>query len=164
MNAAETMRTIFEAVDAHDTAGLVKFDDDATYADFVVLGPVVGRDAIGAFFDELFAAMPDLRFEVVRIFPVDDDTAIGQWEIRGTFDGGPFQGIAPTGKRVHIRGADIMEFAGGVLKRNTVYYDGLAFARQIGLLPAEDSGADRALMAGFNALTAVKDRIRSARS
>jgi hypothetical protein len=53
-----------------------------------------------------------------------------------------------------------MEFKDGLLIHNTVHYDGLAFARQIGLLPAAGTGADRAIMSGFNALTNLKVRIR----
>ena len=46
-----------------------------------------------------------------------------------------------------------MRFEDGLLKHNTVYYDGLALARQIGLLPSEGSRTDRALQAAFNART-----------
>jgi hypothetical protein len=47
--------------------------------------------------------------------------------------------------------------------QNTVYYDGLAFARQIGMLPREGSTADRAVLAAFNATTKAKTRLRNRR-
>ena len=64
-----------------------------------------------------------------------DTAAVVQWHAAGTFTGGPFQGIAPTGRRVEIRGVDVMEIADGLIQYNTIYYDGATFARQIGLLP-----------------------------
>jgi hypothetical protein len=53
-----------------------------------------------------------------------------------------------------------MEFEDGLLRYNTVYYDGLAFARQIGLLPPAGSRRDKAIMGGFNALTKLKSALR----
>ena len=44
-----------------------------------------------------------------------------------------------------------MEIEEGRIRRNTIYYDGASFARQIGLLPAKGSLADRALLSAFNA-------------
>ncbi|MEA2471820.1 MAG: hypothetical protein QOE38_2819 [Thermoleophilaceae bacterium] len=43
---------------------------------------------------------------------------------------------------------------------NTVYYDGVEFARQIGMLPARDSAGDRAMLAAFNGATKLKRRLR----
>ncbi len=48
-----------------------------------------------------------------------------------------------------------MLFEAGRSKSNTIYIDGLAFARQIGLLPREGSVADRLFEASFNARTDV---------
>jgi hypothetical protein len=53
------------------------------------------------------------------------------------------QGIAPTRRRVEIRGVDVMEIADGLIQHNTIYYDGATFARQIGLLPGLASAPTR---------------------
>ena len=50
----------------------------------------------------------------------------------------------------------------GKLRQNTIYYDGLSFARQIGLLPTEGTIADKAIMSGFNAKTDVFKRVAAA--
>jgi hypothetical protein len=42
---------------------------------------------------------------------------------------------------------------------NTVYYDGAEYGRQIGMLPARDSAADRAMTAAFNGATRLKKRL-----
>ena len=121
-----------------------------------------GHDAVRAFFRELFAAFPDFTMTLGRIV-ADDTAAVVQWHAAGTFTGGPFQGIAPTGRRVEIRGVDVMEIADGLIQYSTIYYDGATFARQIGLLPALGSRADQALLAAFNAKTTVSQRARDRR-
>ena len=51
------------------------------------------------------------------------------------------------------------DIVGGRLVDNTIYYDGLSFARQIGILPSEGSRGDRALTAAFNARTDLRARL-----
>lgn len=77
-----------------------------------------------------------------------------------TFTGSPFQGIHATGRRIELRGCDVMQFEQGQLKHNTIYYDGLGFARQIGMLPREGSRADKAMTVAFNTRTGVVARLR----
>lgn len=154
------MRKLLEAVAAKDLDTMRALAHDDVVDDFVVLGEVKGKEAVSAFFAELFAAVPDLDFTIERIIGGDERIAVGEWSLMGTFDGGPFQGLEPTGRRLELRGIDVMEFDEGLLRHNTIYYDGLRFARQVGMLPAEDSTADRAIMSGFNALTKAKKGLR----
>ena len=130
--------------------------------DFVAIGEIRGHDAVRAFFGELFAAFPDFTMTVDKIV-ADDAAAVVQWHAAGAFTGGPFQGIEPTGRRVEVRGADVMEIADGLVQHNTIYYDGATFARQIGLLPGLGSRADQALLAAFNAKTTLTQRVRDRR-
>jgi steroid delta-isomerase-like uncharacterized protein len=121
-----------------------------------------GHDAVRAFFRELFAAFPDFTMTIDKIV-ADDASAVVQWHAAGTFSGGPFQGITATGRRVDIRGVDVMEIAGGLVQHNTIYYDGATFARQIGLLPGLGTRADQAMLAAFNAKTTLSQRARERR-
>lgn len=167
--AAELAAEYFGHVADRDPDAMAAMAHEDVVEEFVVLGTYHGREELRAFFEELFAAVPDSEFEVEAIHDVDHDTAIGQWRFTGTFDGGRFQGIEPTGAELDFRGVDVMEFedrteAGGssegrLLAHNTIYYDGLTFARQIGLLPDEDSLPDRAMLAGFNGLTKVRTEL-----
>ena len=153
----DLMRRAFEAIAAKDLDELATVWDERSVDRFVALQKdVVGESDLREFFRELFAAVEDLRFDIEALHDVDDTTAVGQWRLTGRFSGGPFQGIDPTGRQVDLRGIDVMRFEDGILRHNDVYYDGLAFARQIGLLPAADSPVDRAMMSGFNALTRAK--------
>jgi steroid delta-isomerase-like uncharacterized protein len=107
------------------------------------------------FFEDLFASFPDFRLEVRRITAADD-MAVVQWEAQATFTGAPFQGVEATGKRVFLRGVDCMRFESGKLKDNVIYYDGAGFARDVGLLPAMGSVAEKGMTAAFNAVTRAK--------
>ena len=159
-DAATLMGKSFAAINARDLETLSTYWHDDIVEDFVVLGPIEGKEAVAAFFSEMFTAVPDLEFTTERILPIDATTAVGEWRLTGTLSGGPFQGVEPNGSRVSLRGIDVMKFEDGLLLHNTIYYDGLAFARQIGMLPAAGSKTDRAMMASFNAMTKVRSRLR----
>lgn len=72
-------------------------------------------------------------------------------------------GLEPTGNHVEIRGLDLLELEDGELVSNTAYFDGAGFARQIGMLPADGSGADRAMKSAFNAMTKLRRAIAERR-
>lgn len=123
--------------------------------DFVAVGVVRGKAAVRRFFEEMLAAFPDFRIDVVQVTE-QGSRAVVQWHVDATFTGGPFQGVRATGKRVRMRGVDCMEFEGGLLRHNVIYYDGAGFAREVGLLPAQGSGAEKAMTGAFNALTRAR--------
>jgi steroid delta-isomerase-like uncharacterized protein len=156
---SEVARAIFDALSKKDFDAAFHFLADDTVDDFVAIGEFRGKPAIRQFFDELLAAFPDFEMSVDRIVG-DRSTAVVQWQAAGTFSGGKFQGIEPTGKHVEIRGVDVIEIAEGLVHHNTIYYDGASFARQIGLLPSSGSGTDKAMQSVFNTVTRLR---RSAR-
>jgi steroid delta-isomerase-like uncharacterized protein len=158
----QVARGAFDAVISKSPDGIIVFGAPGCVDDLVPIGEMRGLDAIRAFFSELFTALPDFEMIVDRIV-ADETSAVVQWHAAGTFTGGPFQGILPTGRRIELRGVDVMEIADGLIQHNTIYYDGAVFARQIGLLPALGSRADRAMMFAFNAKTRLS-RPRSAAS
>jgi steroid delta-isomerase-like uncharacterized protein len=159
-SAKELATAYFEHVANRDVDGMSRSWTDDSVDDFIVAGPVKGPAALREFFTELFAAIPDAHFDVQRI-TAEGDTAAVQYRLTGTFSGGSFQGIKATGKPVDFRGVDIITFTpDGMLDYNTVYYDGLTFARQIGMLPPDGSAADQAMTAAFNGLTTVRERLR----
>ena len=154
MSEAEgVVRASFAALDARDLARFRELLHPDAEDTFLALDRTFsGRDAIVAFFAEMFAAVPDSRLEVRRVVASGEHAAV-EWTMRGTFSGAPFQGIRATGKRVAIDGVDVVAVRDGLQYKNTIYYDGASFARQIGLLPRLGSMADRATLAAFNAKT-----------
>jgi hypothetical protein len=69
-------------------------------------------------------------------------------------------GIEPTGRSVDMRGMDLIDVEEGRVCGNNVYYDQLAFARQIGMLPAEGSVGDRLMTGAFNLITKGRATVR----
>ena len=83
----------------------------------------------------------------------------------GTFDGARLPGHrAHRQARASCAASTCSEIdEDGKITRNTGYYDGAEFARQIGMLPPQDSGAERAMRTGFNAVTKIRREIASRR-
>jgi steroid delta-isomerase-like uncharacterized protein len=155
----ETARRAFAALNTRDADEVMRFHHPDNVNDFVAIGAYPGREAIRGFFRDLFTAFPDFDVTVDRITG-DEHTAVVQWLAAGTFSGGPFLGIQPTGRRVDIRGVDVMDIEDGLIVHNTIYYDGATFARQVGLLPRAGTRPDRAILTAFNSATRLRARFR----
>ena len=155
-------REAFAAVfDRRDPDALRPFWTEESVDHFLALGiDARGPDALAAFFKEFLAAVPDVRMTIENVVE-DERQAVVQWTMTGTFDGGPFQGIEPTGRRISMRGCDVIRMTDdGKLDTNTIYYDGAEFARQIGMLPPRGSAPDKAMLAAFNARVRLARRLR----
>lgn len=151
--AREVAMASFEGALARDPDRIVASAHPDDYVDdFVAIGEFQGKEAVRAFFAELFAAMPDFDMSIERV--VADEGAVAvKWRAEATFSDAPFQGIRPTGRPVSLRGVDFFEIEDGLIRRNTIFYDGASFARQIGMLPPQGSLADRMMLRLFNLKT-----------
>ncbi len=159
----EHARSYFEAIANRDTSAMVRHWRSDAVDDLVPLGPLRGTGEIEAFFRELFEAVPDLETSVTRVVAGETQAAV-EWRMTGNFTGAPFQGVDPTGRRVDMRGLDLLEIEDGQIVGNTAYYDGMTFARQIGLMPPENSSAENAMKSAFNAATKVRRAVADWRS
>ena len=116
---------------------------------------LVAPDDVRAWFEAMFAAVPDAVFEVLETTTQRDRCAV-RWRLTGTFAGpGEWQGFAPTGGRIDVQGCDVVQVEDGLVVGNEAYLDGMTIARQIGALPPRDSGAER----GLTALTNIRTRL-----
>lgn len=158
-SAEEVARSYFEAIAAHDPDAAASHWHDECIADVTPLRVYRGVEEIRGFLRSVVGALPDLEFTVDRV-TANERVAAVEWRIAGTFSGSPFEGIDPTGRRVDIRGTDCVEVEDGKIARNTVYYDGMAFARAIGLMPPQESGAERAMLGAFNGVTKLRAMAR----
>jgi steroid delta-isomerase-like uncharacterized protein len=162
--AVEThVRSYFDAFARRDTSAMADHWSEDAVNDIVPLGVLRGRAEFVAFFRELFEAVPDLETTVTRLVAGERQAAV-EWRMAGHFTGEPFQGIDATGRRVEMRGLDLMEVEEGRIVGNTAYYDGMSFARQIGLMPPQDSSAEQAMKSAFNAATRVRRAVSDWRS
>ena len=155
--AEETARAAFEAFIAHDVEGVLANWHPEGIQDWVPLGIFRGHAEMRALFQDVFAAMPDMEMTIEQVTS-DDRRSVIQWRSRGTHTG-PFMGLQPTGRTLEMRGVDIMEVEDGLVVKNTVYYDGAAQARALGLLPAQGSGAERTLIGAYNGVTRLRRAI-----
>src|SRR5215211_5515130 len=121
---------------------------------------MVAPDGIRDYFASMFAAIPDFRLEVHSMVTEGDQVAV-HWRASGTFDGErKFQGLDPNGRRIELQGLDLLTVEDGRIVSNYAYTNGMEFARQVGALPPQDSGAERAMAAAFNAKAALLKRLR----
>jgi hydroxyacylglutathione hydrolase len=120
-----------------------------------IVGPT-GADGMKSFFDGVFGAFPDWRFDVLDLVAEGDRAAV-RWRARGTFAGpGSFLGFEPTGTRIDLEGLDMVWVRDGRIQRVEAYMNGAEMARQLGALPEAGSTADQRLAKAFNLRTRVK--------
>src|SRR5215211_638337 len=158
----EKARSYFEAMDRRDAAGMAAHWREDGVEDVVPVGLMRGREELRDFFASMFAAMPDARTTITRLVAGEQSCAV-EWRLEATFDGAPFMGIEPNGKHLEIRGFDLIELEDGEIVSNTAYFDGSSIARQIGILPPDGSGADRAMKSAFNAVTKLRRTVAERR-
>jgi ketosteroid isomerase-like protein len=157
-SVAEVAEAIFDSLQRRDLDAVARLQHNDIEDDLVAVGVYRGKPAVRGFFEELFAAVPHFTLTPERIL-ADGEHATVQWRITGRFSGGPLQGVRATGRWVDLRGVDVMHVVDGLLVDNTIYFDMLSFARQIGMLPSAGSRGDRAMTAAFNAQTGLRGKL-----
>ena len=146
-------RKYFEAVAARDLDGDGELLGAGRLERIAPVGDLRGPDEVREFFSGLCSPpSPTSTFEVLDLVAARNQVAV-RWRRTGTFCGGPFQGIEPTGARIELEGIDLLTIEDGMIQRNDAYYDSAQFARAVGLLPPQDSATERAWPRAFNART-----------
>lgn len=93
-------------------------------------GQPAGREGFKAFFTELTAAFPDAHIEPAHMVADDENVAVA-YTLTGTHEG-EFQGIAPTGKKIEVRGLQIGRFENGQIVERWGSSDELGILQQLG--------------------------------
>jgi steroid delta-isomerase-like uncharacterized protein len=101
-------------------------------------GSFHGRSAIRERLAQELNGFTDVH-HTVRSFVEDGDSFCDEWTFAGTHTR-PFalpdgSELPPTGKRVEIHGMELVQVRDGKVVVNTLYYDNLAVAVQLGLVP-----------------------------
>ena len=131
MDTPTVVKKYFDAWTRRDPAAIVDtFVEGGTYTD-PVSGVIAGQ-AIADYAADLFAAFPDLSFEVTSPGTMDGGTWAAQWLMRGT-NTGSLKGMPPTGKPVAVPGADFIVIEGGRVRSVNGYFDSRAVPDQLGL-------------------------------
>lgn len=154
---ADLIRWAFEMLNRGDVSALRQTWTEDTverFPDRTCRGP----DEIARYFEDTLVAIPDFHMDVVAIAEQGDDVFV-HWRLTGTHEG-PLLGIAPTHKPLAIDGIDHFVVRDGRVVSNFVIADQMQYARQIGLMPADGSAADRAVKTAFNAHTRLVAKLK----
>jgi steroid delta-isomerase-like uncharacterized protein len=124
--------------------------EDIVWMDPALPEPARGIPAVQDFMRTSFRAFPDLRFSEPEPshLSVAAERIAWAWSMEGTMRGyvDP-PGFAPTGASFHVEGVDLWTMRDGRIANYRAFYDMNDFARQLGILPAAGSRAERATVA-----------------
>jgi steroid delta-isomerase-like uncharacterized protein len=120
------------AWNSHDVEKVIPvFTDDVLYED-VTFGAVNhGSTELRKFAASIFAAIPDVRFELVNS-TIDRGHGTIEWVFTGTD-----RGLYKSGKRFSVRGVSVIDLREGRISRNLDFYDAASIMRQVGLLASD---------------------------
>jgi predicted ester cyclase len=154
---ADRIRWEFEWLNRHDVSPLVRHlwtpETEIRFPDATVRGP----DESAAYFAGQFAALTDWHMEVIAVAGEGEDVFL-HWRLTGTHTGTMF-GVEATGKPIAVDGIDHFVLRDGKVVSVFVGTDAMAFARQMGIMPADGSWPDQALKAAFNTKTKIARKV-----
>ena len=116
-DATEMLQAFLDAFNAHDLDAVMSFFADDCVLD-MPRGPapggqrMVGREQVRAGIRSRFEGIPDVHYGDDRHF-VCGDRAVSEWTLRGT---------RVTGERIEVRGCDLLELSGGLIRRKDSYW------------------------------------------
>ena len=108
-------------------------------------GTFEGRSAIHDRLAKELASFSDIAHRYVS-YVEEGDAFADEWVFAGTHTG-PLvlpdgTELPPTGKRVEVKGMELVRVRDGKIVVDNLYYDSLAVAAQLGLLPQSVSATD----------------------
>jgi predicted ester cyclase len=133
MDHAATMRRAYELISAGDLEGFGALVADDMVEHEATPGLEPTKDGVLQFFTMYRAGFPDLKMEPEQVF-VNGDTVAVYYRATGTHSG-EFMGIAPTGKRFDVHGADIVRFGNdGLAHEHWGVFDAFGMMQQLGVV------------------------------
>ena len=134
MTALQTAQQYFDAWNRRDAAAiLATFAEGGMYCDPSTGGRLRGA-ALGGYLKGLWAAFPDVSFEIVSAGETARGLVAAQWLMRGT-NTGPIMGLPATGKTITLAGADFIRVADDKIELDDRYFDTCALPEQLGFSP-----------------------------
>ncbi len=157
--AEAVARHYFAAIDARDLEQAVSLWAEGGREHVRGQVDVLAPDGVREFIGELLGAVPDLSMDVLSVTTEGDRAAV-HWRMTGTFAGpGGFGELSPTGDPIELEGIDLLTVRDGLIQSNDAFSNSMTFARQIGLLPEQGSGAERRMASAFNAKNRLTARL-----
>lgn len=132
MDATDVARRYFDAWNRCDPEAIAAtFAEGGTYTDPNALEDLNDR-AVGEYAAGLFAASPDLSFDLLSHHATGNGTVAARWLMCGT-NTGPLRGNPPIGAAVGLPGADFIAVEGDKIRSVEGYFDRSTFVEQLGL-------------------------------
>jgi glyoxylase-like metal-dependent hydrolase (beta-lactamase superfamily II)/predicted ester cyclase len=157
MAARQVVKDYFAALARRDVEAMAGYWAPDGEEHIASLVDAVGPSGVREYFTELFTAFPDFALTVETTVAERDKVAV-HWKATATMSG-PLWGLEPTGAHVELEGIDLLTVADGLIVRNDAVPDGMALARQIGLVPPAGSALESRLFTAFNARTKAVRRV-----
>jgi steroid delta-isomerase-like uncharacterized protein len=129
------------AWNAHDVDAITSMHAPDMVFENHTAGESAQGDDVRRHIAAIFETWPDIAFETRRLY-VRDGLVAQEWTATATHSSTMRRGplvAEPTGKKITWRGADVIPFEDGLVKRKDVYSDSVSILRQIGLLDAAGS-------------------------
>jgi steroid delta-isomerase-like uncharacterized protein len=155
-DAAAIARSYFEAVAARDAEAMGRHWQPGSIDELHGIASLRAPEEVVAWFSNTFRAVPDFAMKVVDLV-ADGDKVVVRWHLTGTFSGDArFEGALATGESLDVSGSDMLTVRDGKIVHNDAYMNGMQIARQLGVLPPQGSGQERAMLGALNAKTRLR--------
>ena len=129
-----TMMTFIQEV---INQGRLERADDLVLEDFVELDPLPGqaqgREGLKDVIRQMRGAFPDIRW-IVEEMVAEGEKVFSRFTWSGTHEG-EFLGVAPTGRRITVKGMVIDRLVGGKMADSRILMDTLGMMQQLGAPP-----------------------------
>ena len=155
-DAATVGRAYFDAVAARDVDAMAACWEAGCIDELHGVASLRAPEEVREWFANTFRAVPDFQMTVIDLIADDDKVAV-RWHMTGTFSGDArFEGAIATGEKIDITGCDVLTVRDGKVVHNDAYMNGMQLARQLGMLPPQGSGQERAMIGAVNAKTRLR--------
>lgn len=134
-----TIATVAPLWGTRDIPALLEhYGDDIVWRNVAMDEVYDGKEAVKAFLERLFTALPDIELEVTLRVP-RGKYVTEEYILRGTHLG-PMFGLPATGRPVELKVMSLLELRDGLMKEDHFYFDVATAMRQMGYFP-ESSAA-----------------------
>lgn len=132
---SRTVTQMIESLNAHDVPGMLAcFDDNMEWFDIPMETPYRGKEEIGGFLATLFKAIPDVRYDLIRMV-THGDHVVAQFRMWGTHRD-TFYGLPGTDKVMDLPCLSMITMRNGKMLSDHCYFDNAMILRQLGLMPS----------------------------